>query len=90
MCTAVCLVLCRGAQSQLAALVSKCKGAEDLEYFLLESASLVGLHTPPDAGAKVRAVCWLWDHIIYGAFVLVACLCWACAVQAVLTWSMQV
>jgi hypothetical protein len=38
----------------MAALVSKCKGAEDLEYFLLETASLVGLNTPPEAGAKVR------------------------------------
>lgn len=41
-------------QTQMAALVSKCKGAEDLEYFLLETASLVGLNTPTEAGAKVR------------------------------------
>lgn len=41
-------------QSQLAALVSKCKGPEDLDYFLLEAAALVGLNTPPEAGAKVR------------------------------------
>jgi hypothetical protein len=48
-------------QSQLAALVSKCKGAEDLDYFLLEAASLVGLNTPPEAGAKVCILnpsCW--------------------------------
>lgn len=46
-------VLSLQLQSQLAALVSKCKGAEDLDYFLLEAASLVGLNTPPEAGAKV-------------------------------------
>jgi hypothetical protein len=47
-------------QSQLAALVSKCKGAEDLDYFLLEAAALVGLNTPPEAGAKV---CRLTAHL---------------------------
>lgn len=41
-------------QAQLAALVSKCKGVEDLEYFLQEAASLVGLNAPPETGAKVR------------------------------------
>lgn len=41
-------------QSQLAALVSKCKGPEDLDYFLLEAAALVGLNTTPEAGPKVR------------------------------------
>jgi hypothetical protein len=52
---AVCVpVACCCAQSQLAALVSKCKGPEDLDYFLLEAAALVGLNTPPEAGAKVR------------------------------------
>lgn len=43
-------------QSQLAVLVSKCKGPEDLDYFLLEAAALVGLSTPPEGGAKVRHV----------------------------------
>jgi hypothetical protein len=41
------------AQSQLAALVAKARGPDDLEFFLTEAAGLTGLDAPPEGGAKV-------------------------------------
>lgn len=40
-------------QSRLAALANKCKGPDDVEYFILEAGSLSGLNIPTEAGAKV-------------------------------------
>lgn len=41
-------------QSQLAALVAKCRAPADLPFFLTEAAALTGLDVAPEAGPKVR------------------------------------